>query len=1386
MLRIKSLLAILLLFASAEVIAQKPKFIPVKQTNKKWDSLLVERRKETSREISAFAKNIQLRNDTGRWKNEMVQPNYYIGNHPVFFAATNEGSANTISTKAVRDAFPGLTGAGLRIVQWDEGKVRDNHELLLGNITNAQSNTASFSDHATHVAGTMVANRMNALITGMAPDAKLTAYSFVQYPNNPYWEELGAVSKSSSAFLISNHSYGAITGWYYNEKMKRYEWWGNRLISDRIDFMFGLYSISSNKLDAISAFYPNHLMVFAAGNDRSDEMQDAFYYRNTLATDFTPNHDFFTLPFRGYGTVTTEASAKNVLTVGAISELPTGFTNASEMRMTNFSNWGPTDDGRIKPDVVAKGENVVSAVAYNFLGFNSTSATESKNGTSMAAPAVSGSALLIGQRFNQVTNEWPSSATLKGLIIHTADSKTGEGRPDYRFGWGVMNTRKAIDVLNGLGTNHWLFDKVLSQAKKDTFSFYCAGGTDIVATLCWTDFPGAPSEALDDPTPRLINDLDISIYREDAQGKRILPGYAPFVLNPKDPNMLAEKGRNSLDNVEKIYIANAPPGFYKLVVSHFEGTSLKDGMQPYALIISNVTGLIQEKPTLLFNNSGLPKIRVSWEPFGTVGTTAYIVQRFTPGESGWREVATVFFGLNEIDDYEIAANVQYKYRIVAILNGQPVATSLDATIMTPDGPSAPSNLTAVAKPAASNSFNVEINWKDESDSETEFILEHSTNGNVYFKLATLPPMAGKGATGFFLHANVPANSINYYRIRAVAKSFSSVYTPVVRVNVSEAVPPPIVYLEYAFDTDPGVGLAQPFPLPQPKSEIDGQFYFPVAGLSDGPHKLFIRFYQSNGYWSNTYSSIFHKTTGSESKGIKEFEYFIDADPGVDNANGVPATNPSQNGFNANVSLQNVSDGFHTLGLRAKDFSGSWSNTTTASFYRIKGTNNPRIENFEYFFDVDPGIGSGTQYVAGTNQANDFSIPIDVSGLQDGLHTLYIRAKDFMGYWSNISSGTFIKLTGNGEPANIRRMEYSIDDLPPVGLATPIGIVPAIKQNRIFNIDFSNVGEGMHTIYVRAMDNTGKWSNIYSSSVLVMPGTGGPNSISKLEYFFDENEDAPVAIANTAGTEQMITDISLPIAGLSDGIHFLRVRAIDKFGKFSNLFSRSFLKLTGPSGERKIVELEYVVDGNLLIGQGKQVVISPSEKLNLLFPIGSLSNGKHYLTVRAKDNLGLYSNIAMDSFSVTSTVYCTQNSIVYYRSAVDNATSYQWQLNTGSGWVNLDESSIYAGVKEQTLKIMHPPTNWYGYQYRCLTEGSSQQLFTLKFNDTWTGAIDDDWHNPANWCCYGVPDEYTDVIIDPSTTRKPKISTSSVCRSLTLKPGALLKIEDGQTLEIKGQ
>lgn len=469
-----------------------------------------------------------------------------------------------------------LTGANQTLGIWDGGGVRPSHQEFTGRVTQ-QDVPTGLSDHATHVAGTMMAagianltdgtNNYPQGAKGMSYSANLWAYDW----NNDANEMIAA---ASNGVQVSQHSYGYLTGWAFGSFSGNtgWHWWGLDNVSSSEDYQFGFYDNQSRAWDLIANEEDEYLIVKSAGNDRGQGPAPGtnhFFLDPANGYNWTASTTVRQLDggALGYDCITDAGNAKNVLTVGAVT------INGA---MSSFSGWGPTDDGRIKPDLVAKGVDVLST------GATSDNAYYFSNGTSMSGPMISGAiGLLLQHQENLHPGKKLKASTIKGLTIHTADDRVGgsaEG-PDYRFGWGLLDIEKAASVMTDhSATGTHIFEETLHQGEEWFLPIQVDGTTPLRATIVWND-PAAEvgTIALNNRTPKLVHDLDLRIIQTGQT-------YAPYVLDPNNPANPASRADNILDNVEMVHIENPSAGSYVVKITH-KG-NLSNGQQAFSLIIS--------------------------------------------------------------------------------------------------------------------------------------------------------------------------------------------------------------------------------------------------------------------------------------------------------------------------------------------------------------------------------------------------------------------------------------------------------------------------------------------------------------------------------------------------------------------------------------------------------------------------------------------------------------------------------------------------------------------------------------------------------------------------------------------------------------------------------
>lgn len=490
---------------------------------------------------------------------------------PIYRITHNDNSAETIGTDLVR------TGGGLgfdldghnapTIGIWDGGAVRATHVELTGRVTQ-QDGATTLDEHATHVAGTMIARGIDARAMGMAPHAELDAYDWGNDDN----EMLNA------NLLLSNHSYGFARGWRWTGTA--WQWVGDGGVSQVEDFQFGRYNENARAWDQIAFTNYNYLIVTSAGNDRND---------NGVAGSIHP-------PDGPWDCIADYGVSKNVLTVGAVHDINGGYGGVGTVVASNFTSWGPVDDGRVKPDIVANGVSLRSTEEDNNTDYGN------KSGTSMAAPSVTGSIALLHELDNDLVTTFEGwSSTFMGLVIHSADEAGNFDGPDYSFGWGMMNTARAAHILqyhdegcgiNALSLSDGLRNNIreLQIDNNETINYQVEklAGVPLKVTLVWTDPAGAVgARALDNRAASLINDLDLRI---------IAPNGAttfPWRLNPNNPGAAATRGDNTVDNVEQVIVDNlSATGTYTIRI-HMESTSL-DNDQYASLIVTGHDRLRQD------------------------------------------------------------------------------------------------------------------------------------------------------------------------------------------------------------------------------------------------------------------------------------------------------------------------------------------------------------------------------------------------------------------------------------------------------------------------------------------------------------------------------------------------------------------------------------------------------------------------------------------------------------------------------------------------------------------------------------------------------------------------------------------------------------------------
>ena len=428
----------------------------------------------------------------------------------------------------------GLDGSGVSVMVYDAGTARATHQDFGGRLT--VRDASGMISHATHVSGTVGGSGAASGGTnrGMAPGVTIESYGFEYdgtgtflYTNPGDFEADYADAIANHGVAVSNNSIGTNTE------------------TNGFDCTFqGNYGLMSSLIDAavrgsLSGGVP-YRIVWAAGNERQGSRCDIE-------------------GFGDYYSTAPPAGAKNSLSIGAL--------NSNDDSMTFFSSWGPTDDGRLKPDFCGPG-----CQSNGDNGVTSCSASSDTSytvfcGTSMSSPTVCGIVALMLQDYRaQYGSPDPRNSTLKVLFSHTAVDVFDVG-PDYRSGYGSVRAPAAIDLMR----TGYFAEKEISQSETQFFTVFVApSDTELKATLAWDDFQGAPNV-----TTALVNDLDLHVFSPSGVE------HFPWTLNPLSPSSAAVRtGRDHLNNIEQVRVDDPEDGGWRIEVRGFD---VPNGPQSFSI-----------------------------------------------------------------------------------------------------------------------------------------------------------------------------------------------------------------------------------------------------------------------------------------------------------------------------------------------------------------------------------------------------------------------------------------------------------------------------------------------------------------------------------------------------------------------------------------------------------------------------------------------------------------------------------------------------------------------------------------------------------------------------------------------------------------------------------
>lgn len=484
-----------------------------------------------------------------------------------------------------------LSGEGQVVMVSEVSDAQASHPEFGGRLVAAGPDADG--QHSTHVSGTIGASGIRADAKGMAPNAQIREFDVGRSLNSHIRvldEQLPVLRP-----VANNTSLGFPLGWCSAGDC------GTSLavwLDD--DEYYGAYdAVFTAVYDDLTEEFGT-LLVFSAGNDGNlptfgGEISAPHYHviqegEDRGETDETKVHcfvlvgqttcptalctgsceTFFHHAISPFDTMTVTGSGKNVLAVGAALTVSSPPVFGS---ISSFSSRGPAKDGRVKPELVARGQTVLSTTP--------NSSYQAMSGTSMAAPVVSGIAALIGEQWQKTFGARAKVSELRGVLLAGAQD-IGNPGPDYTHGYGLVDAKASADLIVGDGGARTQIATVtLNQGTRVQRDVTVTAQQTLRVLVTWAD----PSVILlgDDAfnAQSLVNDLDVQVIAPNGTT------HLPWILDKVNYEANATRGVNVVDNTELIEIANAAPGVYKVVIN---GTRVPEGPQD-AHVITNAKGV---------------------------------------------------------------------------------------------------------------------------------------------------------------------------------------------------------------------------------------------------------------------------------------------------------------------------------------------------------------------------------------------------------------------------------------------------------------------------------------------------------------------------------------------------------------------------------------------------------------------------------------------------------------------------------------------------------------------------------------------------------------------------------------------------------------------------
>lgn len=375
---------------------------------------------------------------------------------------------------------------------------------------------------------------------------------------------------------------------------------------------------------------------------------------------------------------------------------------------------------------------------------------------------------------------------------------------------------------------------------------------------------------------------------------------------------------------------------------------------------------------------------------------------------------------------------------------------------------------------------------------------------------------------------------------------------------------------------------------------------------------------------------------------------------------------------------------------------------TAMFSAAIGAHAQNLSKAEYFFDVDPGQGSGINIPVTPGEALNFTSNISIAGLTPGFHMLGLRVKLGGGIWSLFEARGFLITSSTTNVPDIVAAEYFFDADPGEGAGTPIAVSSGPTINFTVPLPVGGLTPGFHFLGVRVKAAGGKWSIFEGRGFYITGSVTNAASVAGAEYFFDHDPGSGNGIALTIPAGDISAfNVDLPVGALTPGFHFLTIRIKDSNGRWGQFESRGFYVYPQALAAGDIDAAEYFIDTDP--GQGLALpaeVVTPGLTINQVFPleISGIPPGAHKLGFRVRDSEGAWSEPIISDITVlnctappipvgVSSSRCNSGSVKLIATGAVSGQTYKWYSDEFTG------SSIFTGAEFNT-PVLSATTDYY--------------------------------------------------------------------------------------------